>query len=168
MRLKTLNRRKRIVRDLIRLINDHLDMRLGNRELAAEAGFSAVHARRSFEELMQKPVTEFARERRLEHAAVLLSSTTMPIWRIAMECGFDSQYGLTRAFVAMFGCTPSDFRNLNRESTLDFPSRSYTYNYEPGQGVRKEVGVQTGVQRIITLVYEGIQLVGIVRQEEEG
>jgi AraC-like DNA-binding protein len=47
---------------------------------------------------------------RLLHAATLLSETDVPITEAALHCGFESSSGFAKAFRAVMGEAPSDFR----------------------------------------------------------
>ena len=52
----------------------------------------------------------YQREMRVRKAAALISSTTLPIAVIAMDCGFCDQAHLARSFRAVLGCSPSEYR----------------------------------------------------------
>ncbi len=51
------------------------------------------------------------RTRLLESAKLLMNCPTMPIERVAYNCGFKSMRSFFRNFKQLYGCTPKEFRN---------------------------------------------------------
>ena len=79
-------------------------------DLARAASFSPSYAHRLFRELTGVPVSDYIRKLRLTEAAKRLKSERCRITGLAMELGFESIDGFTRAFVREFGMTPSEYR----------------------------------------------------------
>ncbi|WP_373417872.1 helix-turn-helix transcriptional regulator [Vibrio parahaemolyticus] len=50
-------------------------------------------------------------ERRIKHAKKLLSTTSMRVIDIAIECGFSSHAHFTDRFRRYINCSPKQFRN---------------------------------------------------------
>lgn len=94
-------------------IQDHLDAELSLEALGKVAHLSPFHFHRIFTAFMGEGVKEHIRRLRLERAALALKSRDQTILDIALEAGFQSHEAFTRAFRAMFGCTPSNFRHSN-------------------------------------------------------
>lgn len=80
-------------------------------ELAAEAGQSSSHFQRAFSRLVGESPKQYTRRLSLECGAVLLLTTEQSVLDIALEVGFDSHEGFTRAFAAHFGTPPREFRD---------------------------------------------------------
>lgn len=78
--------------------------------LAAQAEVSVAHFRRLFQEAMGTPPHRYVLASRLEQARKLLSMTSLPIIRIADECGFSSQSHFTACFRKAHASTPADYR----------------------------------------------------------
>jgi AraC family transcriptional regulator len=78
--------------------------------LARRAGVSLAHFRRIFEDAMHMSPHRYVRSVRLEQARTLLATTTLPIARISIECGFSSQSHLSASFRAAHGATPMQYR----------------------------------------------------------
>jgi AraC family transcriptional regulator len=105
--------KERILRVLVHIQN-HLDEAVSLEDLAALAHFSPYHFHRIFRGMVGESVMEHIRRLRLERAAHRLAFTDEPITRIAFEAGYEAHEAFTRAFGAMFGESPSHFRNTHR------------------------------------------------------
>ncbi|USN98864.1 MAG: AraC family transcriptional regulator [Phycisphaeraceae bacterium] len=100
---------ERILRVLVH-IQEHLDSALPLDELARIAHFSPFHFHRVFRGMVGEPVAAHVRRLRLERAAQSLKHTGRPIIEIALAAGYESHEAFTRAFGAVFGASPSAFR----------------------------------------------------------
>ena len=100
---------ERINRVLVH-IQGRLDEPLELDELARVACFSACHFHRVFRALTGEGVHEYVRRLRLERAALRLKLQEQAVTDIAFEAGYESHEAFTRAFHAMFGVPPSQFR----------------------------------------------------------
>jgi AraC family transcriptional regulator len=83
---------------------------LSARRLASRAGVSLAHFCRIFREAVGVAPHRYVLAARLDLARKLLTQSTMPICRIAQECGFSSQSHLTASFRAAHSTTPARFR----------------------------------------------------------
>lgn len=79
-------------------------------DLAKVAHFSPHHFHRVFRGVTGESVMECVRRLRLERAARRLHHSDASVLNIALESGFGSHEGFTRAFSAHFGAAPSTFR----------------------------------------------------------
>ena len=91
-------------------IHEHLTEDLSVEALAKYADISLAHFRRIFEEAMGVPPHRYIMGARLEQARKLLAVSSMPISRIAQECGFSSQSHLTACFRSAHAVTPAGYR----------------------------------------------------------
>lgn len=78
-------------------------------DLSLAAGYSKFHAARMFKELSGKSPHEYIRAMRLTSAARDLRDNGGKIVDIALESGYDSHDGFTRAFAKQFGITPKKY-----------------------------------------------------------
>jgi AraC family transcriptional regulator len=101
---------ERILRVLVH-IQGRLDEPLELDELAGVACFSPFHFHRVFRALTGEGVHEHVRRLRLERAAQRLKLQEQPVTQIAFDAGYESHEAFTRAFHAMFGKPPSEFRD---------------------------------------------------------
>jgi AraC family transcriptional regulator len=100
-------RRIHLVLDYIRA---HVADDLSLDRLADVAAFSPFHFHRIFTALVGETVNQCARRLRLERAAALLKADPrMSIGMAALECGFESPSGFSRAFKRHFGITAREW-----------------------------------------------------------
>ena len=80
-------------------------------EVAEAAGLSPYHFSRQFTARFGFSPMAYVRARRLEMAAERLrTGARARLIELALDCGFDSQEGFTRAFVRTFGVSPGRYR----------------------------------------------------------
>jgi len=53
---------------------------------------------------------QYLTDRRLEHARRLLTTTSLTLTEIALQCGFGSSSHFSNRFRQQLGCTPSSLR----------------------------------------------------------
>jgi AraC family transcriptional regulator len=91
-------------------IECHLDRRITLAQLADAAGYSPWHATRLFRQLVGLGPSDYLRARRLSVAAMRLRDGRDRVVDVALDVGFDSHDGFTRAFADRFGLTPNRYR----------------------------------------------------------
>lgn len=80
----------------------------------AAAGMSARSLRRRFKDETGMSWEEFRRRQRLCLAIDALDFTTKPVGVIAAEIGYENQAAFAKAFRAMMGLSPSEYRKARR------------------------------------------------------
>ncbi|KQV23742.1 MULTISPECIES: GlxA family transcriptional regulator [unclassified Kitasatospora] len=98
------------VRRAVDHVAGHLTADLGSAALAEVAGIGERQLTRLFAEQLGRTPGRFVRDARLEAAAQLLTTTSLPVARVAAHCGFRSAEALRQAFTARYGVPPSRFR----------------------------------------------------------
>ena len=83
-------------------------------EIAWFAGVSEEHLARVFHKVTGKTVMQYLKDYRLNFAKGLLARTGKPVAEIAESAGFASAVSFCRAFKKTEGCTPGDYRSLQR------------------------------------------------------
>jgi AraC family transcriptional regulator len=78
------------------------------------ANFSQYHFHRVFRGMVGESVKEHIRRLRLERAAHRLRFSGQPVTDIAFDAGYETHESFTRAFHAMFGEPPAEFRKNHR------------------------------------------------------
>ena len=102
------------MRRVVDHVTSHLDADLTASALAALVGVSERHLNRLFARELDQTPGRFVREARTEAAAQLLSTTSLPVSRVATQCGFRSSETLRQAFVAQYEIPPSRYRLSHR------------------------------------------------------
>ena len=102
-------------------IHANLAADLSAARLAARAEVSLAHFCRIFRDAMGVSPHQYVLAARLDLARKLLTQSTLPISRIAQECGFSSQSHLTASFRAAHSTTPARFRAHLRLRNVYFP-----------------------------------------------
>ncbi|WP_082475732.1 GlxA family transcriptional regulator [Rhizobium sp. Leaf341] len=94
----------------------HIEGKVPIEDLAASVGLSRRHMERLFlAELELSPASVY-RRLRLERARQLLLETDASIIEIALDVGFENAANFSRAFLQVFGQTPSRLRTLSAAS----------------------------------------------------
>ena len=92
----------------------NLEVRLGLKALADEAGVSLQHLSYDIKDKFGFTFQELLYYSKCEQAAKLLLSTDKRIVDITLECGFSDAKYLIKHFKQYFRCTPSEFRKIHR------------------------------------------------------
>src|SRR5439155_18489999 len=118
--------KERILRVLIHL-QRHLDQPVVRDDLARLAHFSPYHFHHVFRGMVGESVAQHVRRLRLERAAGRLKTTDQPVTQIAFDAEYEAHESFTRAFGAMFGCSPSEFRSMHQKLTEQRAASSVHY-----------------------------------------
>ena len=102
----------------IAYIEAHLNEKIGLNEVAKETGYSYYHMTRLFSSVLGESVGHYINRRRLYNASEKLIHSDQKIIDIAFDCGFESAEAFSRAFKAVFGCSPADYRKAGLNLTV--------------------------------------------------
>ncbi len=89
-------------------------------DLAAVDGRSPFHLQRVFSAKVGESPLQFSRRVRLQRAAAMLLVTQKSVLDVALDAGFDSPEGFSRAFRAKFSLSPRQFREQQRATFNHF------------------------------------------------
>lgn len=96
------------------LLHDRSRDELTMAGVARDVGVHPVYLARVFRRFFGCTPAEYVRQRRVEHAALLVRDTARPLAEIAAACGFVDQSHLTRAFARTFAVSPGAYRRRHR------------------------------------------------------
>ena len=105
-----------IVQKTILVIDADISAELSLDGLAKKQGISAGYLATLFKKETGKTVSEYIRDKRIDHAMYLLRTTLLQIQTVALHCGImDVQY-FSKIFKKKTGKTPKEFRESTRQS----------------------------------------------------
>ncbi len=107
-------REARRVVEAIRLVESGAARPLALKTMAAAAGMSKYHFLRVFRRLTGVTPHRYLISARLRRAAFALASSRRPIITIALDSGFGDLSTFNKTFRAVFGRTPTQYRDLRR------------------------------------------------------
>lgn len=121
---------------LTHLVGHNLDEPTDGAALAEAANYSRFHFQRLFRERTGETPSDCRRRLLLERAAYYLRHSAQPVTQTALDAGFDSLEGFSRAFRKAYGLSPSHYRRL--EPLSWFLAAPNDIHYDPviGAAVR--------------------------------
>lgn len=82
--------------------------------LAKKFSMSLSSLQHSYKEVFGETISNDITRSRLERVRLLLTTTSLPLRRIAEQCGYTSEFHLMRHFKNNTGITPTEYRRQNR------------------------------------------------------
>jgi AraC-like DNA-binding protein/effector-binding domain-containing protein len=104
----------RRVRAVIAYASSHLDEDLSLAVLGTQAALSQFRLHRLFSAIAHETTKQFTSRLRLERAAAMLLTGSLPVLGVALACGFRNHETFTRLFRRRFRMTPTAYRRLAR------------------------------------------------------
>ena len=102
---------RELIKNAVKYINNLGSNETSLDDVAKNAGFSTDYFNRIFRNYTGFNVMEYVKFRKLNHAARMLrTATSKDILSIALDSGYESHEGFTRAFKEQYGKTPSEYR----------------------------------------------------------
>lgn len=104
----------KIMQNSIDYIEENLKEDLSAENLARLTGFSSYHYYRLFNAYVGMPVMQYIRRRRLLYGINDVFNNCKKIIDVAMEYGFNTHSGFSKAFNKEYGCSPKQYiSNIN-------------------------------------------------------
>jgi len=92
------------------LMQANIEEPLSMNEIAALVGISRRQLERLFKRYVGEIPGKYYMDLRLQHARSLIVQTTLPIWQVALACGFVNAPYFSRCYREQFGYSPSGDR----------------------------------------------------------
>lgn len=107
-----------LVRQALEVMDGTLEDGLSVSTLAARLGVGREQLSRSFGKCLGRSPQQVIREMKMRRASFLLKDTDLPVTLIAERLGYSDQTNFIRAFRAVLGTTPHEFRRHGTVSLL--------------------------------------------------
>ncbi|HOJ48514.1 MAG TPA: GNAT family N-acetyltransferase [Bacillota bacterium] len=110
-----------VYNQILRYIEAHLKEEITASQIATNVGYSANHIYKLFKVYSPYPIMEYIRRMKLFHALSEMY-TGRRLYDIALDYGYETPAGFYKAFKAVFGCTPSEYKknNIQKEGISTF------------------------------------------------
>ncbi|MCM0647199.1 AraC family transcriptional regulator [Clostridium swellfunianum] len=103
-----------LIQNSIDYIEENLKEELSVDKLSELTGFSSYHYYRLFNAYVGMPVMQYVRRRRMLHGISDVVNKGKKIIDVAMQYGFNTHSGFSKAFNKEYGCSPSQYiENIN-------------------------------------------------------
>ena len=99
-------------------IEAHLNENICLSEVSRETGYSYYHMTRLFSSVLGESLGHYISRRRLYKASEKLIHSDQKVIDIAFDCGFKSSEAFSRAFKAVFGLSPLDYRKAGLDLVI--------------------------------------------------
>ncbi len=122
-----------LVRTAIELIETNISEPLRIPEIAARLGISQRQMERLFKRHLGCSAVQFSQLMRMQHARVLLTSTSMSIREVSAASGFNSLSYFSQVFLKCFGKKPSAYRRAwpEQEPAPSWPGTLFSVARKP-------------------------------------
>lgn len=104
-------------------IEENLTEEINPEDCADRCGYSLSSLQKTFRCVFHIGIGDYISRRRLSHAAKELIETEQTVLDVALKYGYNSHEVFTRAFMRLWGVSPSKFRKSSRFSEI-FPKLS--------------------------------------------
>jgi AraC family transcriptional regulator len=140
-----------VLEKALEIVESQLMEDLTPQQLASACGYSLSNLQKLFSRVFHIGIADYISRRRLSCGARMLLETDDSILDIALSCQYHSHESFIRAFTALWGVTPSEFRKKHTFSEI-FPKLTF----KPTD-YKKEGKVMAKRQFDITRLYEYLQ-----------
>ena len=105
-----------LMEKVMNVINENMmDEELSVEMIAKQVGISRVHLHRKMKELTNQTPHSFIRNIRLKQAAKLLRESRKSVTEVMYVCGFSNPASFSTMFKNLYGCSPRDYMNEQRD-----------------------------------------------------
>lgn len=98
-----------VIERSIKYITEHISEELSLATVASFASYSPIHFHNCFKTATGKTLREYIEDLRIKKSIELLSTTSLTLTEIAMQCGFSSQSYFSYVFKKKMNMTPRDY-----------------------------------------------------------
>ena len=102
--------------NIVRYIDAHIKSNITVDDIASAIGYSAGHVHKLFRVYSPYPMMEYIRRKKLYFALSDMYGG-QKLYDIALDYGYETPAGFYKAFKSVFGCAPSDYKNMQKAGT---------------------------------------------------
>ena len=113
-----------VLQEILKFIDSHLDSEITLKRISDKVCYSEAYICRFFKSRTGENLFAYIRDRRLLRAEERIRSGQCRLLDLALDSGFSSYEGFSRAFSSYFGMSPGRFRQL-RPEVKSFMPRGY-------------------------------------------
>ncbi len=113
---------------VIEHIDTHADQTIRQQDLVRKANMSPTKLKTLFKQFTGKSITDYLLDKRIDHAAHLLSETDRGIEEVAHAVGFETATGFATSFKKRMGLSPSSYRKQMSFYCIADPSNKDTFD----------------------------------------
>jgi AraC family transcriptional regulator len=121
----------REIQETLKYIEKNISEPLDINSLAEKVYLSSYYFQRLFSRLVDRPIADYQKQRRLAHSLKPLHAGSERILDIALNIGFQNHETFTRAFKASFGITPEEYRKGEKIKSNIVLVPDVTLRYKP-------------------------------------
>lgn len=151
----------KILQEMLLYIDAHIREEMNVESLAKRAGFSPYYFCRMFQGCVGISIMEYVRNRRLAYAASELNSGRK-LLDIAIEYGFETHSGFSKAFRRFFGCPPEIFRRFASFNVPEVQDLSKCYNFDTVNIIEPKIMAEKAAFKIAGYPLKVIFKIGVV------
>ena len=107
-----------VYQKIIQYIDANLNDEISITKIAEMVGYSQNHVNKLFKVYSPYPIMEYIRRKKL-YAAANEMYTGKKLYDIALDYGYMTPAGFYKAFKAVMGCSPQEYKNNNKEGKND-------------------------------------------------
>lgn len=153
-----------VLQEMLQYIDFHIKDNMNVEILAERAGFSPYYFCRMFQSAVGTSIMEYVRNRRLTYAASELSSGRK-LLDIAIDYGFETHSGFSKAFRRFFGSSPEIFRSYASYNVPEIPDLSKSRFFESVNIIEPKIMAEKEIFKIAGCALKVIFKIGVVLNE---
>lgn len=101
-----------LIQKVIKLVDTDLTADLSLKAIAKELNVNSSYLSNQFKKVTEITLTDYVNQKRIEHAILLLNTSSLHIQTIAQYCGIPDVNYFTKIFKRIVGKTPSEYRKF--------------------------------------------------------
>ena len=110
-KLQSKSKESKLISRINKFLHSHTDECSGVKAVADHLAMNERTLRKRFSDSYGINLGDYIQDFKLNRAKQLLTHSTMPVYNIALECGFSSSPSFCRAFKTQTGISPKQYRN---------------------------------------------------------